>query len=176
MPRTEPIIKHMYLLKGEVRYYPAKLPFTDSGLEKNRMSYIGEVKQGSIKGKLPKTLRIIGYDSDSANSPSIPNSKGSKKTRAVNKCEKCCYCECVLTKSNITKEHLVPSSKGGCGSKSNIKFSCRECNEEKSNMLMEEFVKYLLLKTNSDKTIIMIKNAYLLLKYVNKKGTKLYKK
>lgn len=52
----------------------------------------------------------------------------------------CCYCEVVVPRSEITSEHIIPKSKGGritapC---------CRECNWQKKDMLLIDFIIMLM--------------------------------
>jgi 5-methylcytosine-specific restriction endonuclease McrA len=51
----------------------------------------------------------------------------------------CFYCGRKLTRRCASKDHVLPRSKGGSNSKHNIVDSCKECNEAKGSLLMEEF-------------------------------------
>lgn len=51
----------------------------------------------------------------------------------------CCYCELTIPRSEITREHIIPKSRGGritapC---------CLKCNREKANMLLIDYIIYL---------------------------------
>lgn len=51
----------------------------------------------------------------------------------------CFYCEQFIEKStNIHLDHLVPRSKGGTDSASNIVTSCHKCNLKKSNSILHD--------------------------------------
>lgn len=58
-----------------------------------------------------------------------------KKTR-------CVYCG-VLTKK-ITKDHVLPKSRGGAGDKSNIVWACFPCNQVKNDRTPEEWARDIL--------------------------------
>lgn len=51
----------------------------------------------------------------------------------------CVYCQ----KKNVPfeKEHVVPKSRGGSNRISNLVLSCRECNQKKDNLTIEEYLK-----------------------------------
>ena len=51
----------------------------------------------------------------------------------------CAYCNAKNTP--LEKEHVVPKSKGGSNSVTNLVVSCRPCNEKKGNKTLEEFLK-----------------------------------
>ncbi|BAZ18783.1 hypothetical protein NIES4071_106680 (plasmid) [Calothrix sp. NIES-4071] len=53
---------------------------------------------------------------------------------------KCAYCDTSNTPLEI--EHIHPKSKGGSDRFSNLTLSCHKCNQEKSNMLIDEFLKH----------------------------------
>lgn len=45
--------------------------------------------------------------------------------------KKCCYCE--STEKKMTREHIIPLSKGGAHHRSNIRYSCWKCNHYRGN-------------------------------------------
>ena len=51
----------------------------------------------------------------------------------------CAYCGMFTCK--LTRDHIVPKSKGGSGDKSNIAYVCRECNQSKADMMLYEWAK-----------------------------------
>lgn len=59
----------------------------------------------------------------------------------------CCYCEVHLWGDNeITRDHVIPKSKGKNNGKVHFKKTlscCRECNQEKKNMYLNEYLGYL---------------------------------
>lgn len=54
----------------------------------------------------------------------------------------CCYCgRLIVDIKIITKEHILPKSKGGNNSKYNLKSCCKHCNVWRGNMSLEWFKK-----------------------------------
>ena len=63
---------------------------------------------------------------------------------------KCIYCNCKLTPTNATTDHIIPISKGGNNTQVNFIISCVKCNSERGDM---EFYKYLRMKNNKFKNV-----------------------
>lgn len=51
---------------------------------------------------------------------------------------KCRYCGKNLNKNNRVIDHVLPWSKGGRNTEDNLVLSCRACNSQKSNKLLED--------------------------------------
>jgi len=51
---------------------------------------------------------------------------------------KCQYCGCKITLKEMTYDHVNPQSKGGLTCWGNIVCSCLKCNNNKSNMTLQE--------------------------------------
>lgn len=47
--------------------------------------------------------------------------------------KKCCYCDRGSDVVKMTREHLIPLSKGGAHHRSNIRYCCRRCNGHRGN-------------------------------------------
>lgn len=83
----------------------------------------------------------------------------------------CCYCECLLTDENRTRDHVIPRSRGGKAGK-NIKPCCAECNVEKGNMMLHTYIYVLnlqLLEKSGDdlkKLQTKIENANIIAKEI----------
>ena len=45
----------------------------------------------------------------------------------------CYYCEKALTPKEVTMDHIVPLSKGGRSTKSNVVPACKDCNTKKKD-------------------------------------------
>ncbi len=56
----------------------------------------------------------------------------------------CLYCGEEHGPSNLTKDHIIPSSRGGKNIWSNCATACRKCNEQKGNSTPEEWGRLLL--------------------------------
>jgi len=50
----------------------------------------------------------------------------------------CCYCGTRFSRSMLTREHIVPTSRGGRNSWTNCATACKRCNNTKSDKLLEE--------------------------------------
>lgn len=59
----------------------------------------------------------------------------------------CCYCgKQILEKRDLTREHLIPKSKGGNQSHYNLKACCRPCNGSRGNQTLEDWLLKLKFK------------------------------
>ncbi|NOX92155.1 MAG: HNH endonuclease [Gammaproteobacteria bacterium] len=50
----------------------------------------------------------------------------------------CMYCGDSFTERNLTRDHVVPTSRGGSDSWTNVVAACVRCNNHKGNSLLEE--------------------------------------
>ena len=50
----------------------------------------------------------------------------------------CLYCGKVFAEAELTRDHIVPTSRGGKDSWENVVSACRRCNQHKGNYLLEE--------------------------------------
>ena len=48
----------------------------------------------------------------------------------------CYYCHETFTKENLTMDHIIPLSRGGCSTKGNIVIACKMCNTKKRDSLL----------------------------------------
>ncbi len=55
----------------------------------------------------------------------------------------CSYCGRFLTLDMMTVDHIVPTLRGGPDTLANTVISCRACNAQKSDMLLEEYIHWL---------------------------------
>lgn len=69
----------------------------------------------------------------------------------------CCYCELSISRNEITREHLIPKSKGGKGS--NIAPCCRACNQQKKDMLLIDFILILMKQRSNMVKVKVIKRT-----------------
>lgn len=51
----------------------------------------------------------------------------------------CYLCRKLLTYETATIDHIIPMSKGGFHSPTNVRIACAECNQDKDNKDLEEF-------------------------------------
>jgi HNH endonuclease len=47
----------------------------------------------------------------------------------------CQWCQCPLTRTTATTDHLIPRSRGGSNAWHNLCLACRSCNQERKNNL-----------------------------------------
>jgi len=55
----------------------------------------------------------------------------------------CYYCGRSTVAKDLTMDHIVPISRGGKSTKSNVVPACRECNYKKKHLLPMEWEEYL---------------------------------
>ncbi|MBF0350989.1 MAG: HNH endonuclease [SAR324 cluster bacterium] len=58
-------------------------------------------------------------------------------------CNQCYYCQLPFPAKTLTMDHVVPLSRGGKSTKSNLVPCCKECNNLKKNLLPLEWEHYL---------------------------------
>ena len=56
---------------------------------------------------------------------------------------KCYYCDSPVAPKDLTMEHIVPISRGGKSTKSNVVPACKECNTKKKYLLPMEWEEFL---------------------------------
>lgn len=56
----------------------------------------------------------------------------------------CAYCSRIFGNDKLTRDHIIPRSRGGKDNWMNVVTACRDCNCEKDNHLLEECGKELL--------------------------------
>lgn len=108
-------------------------------------------------------IKLFGYNSDEASFDERylkPVRHNKPKTALL---DKCCYCECKLTDDNRTKDHVWPRSKGGKGKSfryPNIKPCCVKCNQEKSDLLPLEYIKWLYSQAGIQSGMLLATKIY----------------
>jgi len=58
--------------------------------------------------------------------------------------EMCLYCGAVLPATLLTRDHIVPVSRGGADTWANVATACRPCNHRKADKLLDEIGMRLL--------------------------------
>jgi 5-methylcytosine-specific restriction endonuclease McrA len=53
----------------------------------------------------------------------------------------CLYCEKLLKKDEMTLEHVLPKKHGGTNHWKNLDLACLECNSDKADMLLTQYIK-----------------------------------
>lgn len=77
----------------------------------------------------------------------------------------CAYCE--KKDVSLEIEHIHPKSRGGSNRVSNLTIACRECNKEKNNYLLDEWID-ILNKKKSNRNQLVVKNINKLLPQLKK--------
>ena len=55
----------------------------------------------------------------------------------------CCYCGKPLSRTDFSREHVLPKSRGGSNKKVNKLPCCKPCNNEKGAMTLDEYMNWL---------------------------------
>ena len=77
---------------------------------------------------------------EKAKAREIRKSQWWKNRRARNQC---LYCGKTVPARQLTMDHLIPLSRGGLSERKNLVPCCKECNNRKKNMLMNEWEEQL---------------------------------
>ena len=89
-----------------------------------------------------------------ADSPSLTNRDLFRRDRFL-----CAYCGSQFTKSKLTRDHILPTSKGGPNTWENVVTSCRACNQKKDDLTPEQAHMHLLyvpyVPSYNEKLILM---------------------
>jgi 5-methylcytosine-specific restriction endonuclease McrA len=91
------------------------------------------IKTSSGVFELPAAIMLVNYIR-------IPFRKvGLSKKNIIKRDNNICqYCSCKLTSKNSTVDHVLPKSRGGLNSWTNLVASCHPCNLRKGNRTPQE--------------------------------------
>lgn len=114
---------------------------------------------GSSRKKTPRRFTHRGFDRHTCREDGIffdadhmRKHKQTEKKKAyelrktpkwksrVQKEGRCAYCSIPLTVATATMDHIVPLSRGGKTTMSNIVVSCQSCNTQKSSQIAVEWL------------------------------------
>lgn len=92
-----------------------------------------EIRTSAGIFKLPTAIVLIQY-------VNIPYKKVPLTSENLLKRDnyECQYCEKSLTRTSLTMDHIIPESRGGKKTWSNIVASCKSCNGQKDNKTLKE--------------------------------------
>lgn len=93
------------------------------------------VRSTSIAIKLPRVIKLKKYVKMANNLTHIRYSKRNILLRDKMKCQ---YCGIKCTNANATMDHIIPKSRGGGTSWTNIVTACHSCNNKKDNRTPSE--------------------------------------
>lgn len=88
------------------------------------------VRSPSIEMRLPSVIALREYQ-PLTRTPALTRFNIWLRDKA-----RCCYCLILLTESEFTFDHILPKSKGGVTSWTNIATCCTTCNLAKGNKLL----------------------------------------
>lgn len=66
-----------------------------------------------------------------------PSKNRRRKFRLLMRCNKCRWCNIVLTMQTATIEHIIPLARGGLDHHNNMALACRPCNEARGHDMPE---------------------------------------
>lgn len=90
----------------------------------------------------------------------------------------CCYCGNIVSIKDVTKDHLIPLSKGGRNYMQNKKDCCQKCNHMKGCMYPEQFLVFVILnrsKFNEYDFNILVENISHVITQIKFHGASLFK-
>lgn len=121
-----------------------------SGKARKPHGYYDEYEISTVSGvfRLPSALVLIQY-------VHVPykNAAINKKNVLIRDNYTCGYCEKHLTHASATIDHVLPQSRGGKHKWTNVVASCKECNNKKDNMTLQEFEKRYGIKLRIKPTV-----------------------
>lgn len=88
----------------------------------------------AIRGKILSAELMQRY-----NTPTLTNKALFARDQHV-----CAYCGDIFNDSELTRDHVVPTSKKGANQWNNVVASCKRCNNAKGDRTPEEWGKHLL--------------------------------
>lgn len=100
---------------------------------KSRMT--GEISTVSV----PSIIAIKGLSKVKYRTPPLTNRNLFGRDLHI-----CGYCGEKFSHDHLTRDHIVPVSKGGKNIWSNVITACKDCNGEKDDLLLEDWGKQLL--------------------------------
>ena len=65
----------------------------------------------------------------------------------------CYYCESRFAKEDLTMDHVIPLSRGGRSTKSNVVVCCKPCNSQKKYLTPAEMTMLAMNSANSEKKV-----------------------
>jgi 5-methylcytosine-specific restriction endonuclease McrA len=118
-------------------------------------SYDEVVRSEHLTINLPKVIKLRKYVHLADHITAIRYSKKNILTRDKMECQ---YCGEKCTGANATVDHIIPKSRGGATSWTNIVTACYSCNNKKDNMTPCEAGMVLLSKPVEPQIGYMLKH------------------
>jgi hypothetical protein len=118
-----------YYARDRVAWEMGQEAFTVRGGRSRLTGEVSSVTSASIIAVKGKALAIKGF----AQVPPLNNRELFTRDRHM-----CAFCGHTLSPFRLTRDHVVPMSRGGHDSWMNVVTACRPCNQKKSNRTPEE--------------------------------------
>lgn len=127
----------LYTLKLDASWRPIQVvdSFKSTGMVLSGRAKVVETYDEEIYPgiKIPKVIVLKNYIRN------FPFSKSCNRKNVVWRDKNTCqYCKSKFHYSDLTMDHVVPKSKGGTKTWSNIVASCKPCNSKKKNRTPKE--------------------------------------
>jgi 5-methylcytosine-specific restriction endonuclease McrA len=97
--------------------------------------FCGIIHSPSVRCYVPNVVRLNEYDLITSHLDVLRYTRKNLFDRDGMKCQ---YCLREFVKSELTVDHVVPRSKGGMSTWTNVVTSCHQCNNLKGNKTLEE--------------------------------------
>ena len=97
--------------------------------------YDREIRAVSITFKLPSVIRLLRYIKIKRRFDYVPFSRANIYARDDHRCQ---YCGDGFPTSELTFDHVIPRSRGGRTTWSNVVTACQSCNLTKGNRLPQQ--------------------------------------
>ena len=101
----------------------------------HEIGYAGLIRSPSVILYAPQ---VIIEPTCEFNSPLIKNIRYSRGNILRRDNYTCQYCNKQFAKDALTMDHIIPKSRGGPGSWTNITTACKKCNSKKKDKLLSE--------------------------------------
>lgn len=88
---------------------------------------------------VPSIIAIKGKCNHNKRIPSLNNKNLFRRDLFI-----CAYCGRRYNEDHLTKDHIIPVSRGGLNTWTNCVTACKKCNNKKDNLLLHEFGAELL--------------------------------
>jgi 5-methylcytosine-specific restriction endonuclease McrA len=132
--KTTLVLNSYYVANSTVNLRKALKLILNNKAEVLAYSETETYKTVSSEQFVPTVIRLLNcykYNNSSV--------KFAKKRLFIRDKSCCCYCGKIITKrSDITIDHVIPSSRGGKTTWENCVTACKKCNSFKSNKTPEE--------------------------------------
>ena len=107
--------------------------------------------------------------------PSTTQSRTRGRYRQVSRKSKgkCWYCGIDFLNAKLTRDHILPRSKGGLNNPSNLVLACEPCNREKDDMTLEIYRRHVQHTRRVDRVVFYGETVARGREYTVKPGTQM---